>query len=251
MIFPNFLKEFEQKIRGYELGFVKIAAKPIQDGKTLSITASKFLGKSYLPVGFEYPKSKQGEPMIMLSQINFSEVPALLNYPSSGILQLFVSGSDWYDMDDYRIIFHEEIGAEQTSFDFLTDDLYSESPIYCEHELSFSSNTSFGGDGDFRFNFNFNGLDFWDFHEKLNKQQQDELEKFFDASGHKIGGYAYFTQSDPRDYDEKLKNDVLLLQIDTDDQIMFGDCGVAHLFINQDDLLNKRFEKAYFNWDCC
>ncbi len=251
MIFPEILKEFESNLKSYKLDSVKIIARPIQDGKKLSITSSKFLGKPYLPLSFEYPKSKAGHPMIMLSQINFSEVPALPNYPSNGILQLFVSGSDWWDMDDYRVIFHETIQAEQTNFDFLTENLYSESPINCEHELSFSSNTEYGGNDDFRFNFNFNGLDYWDFHETLKKQQQDELDQFFDACGHKIGGYAYFTQSDIRDYDEKKKNDVLLMQIDTDDQIMFGDCGVAHLFINQDDLINKRFEKAYFYWDCC
>lgn len=251
MIFPDFLKAFESELLGYKLDFVKIAAKPIQDGKKLSITTSKYLGKPYLPVGFEYPKSKDGKPMIMLSQLNFSEIPSLTNYPSSGILQFFVSASNWYDMDDYRVIFYETIEAEQTNFDFLTENLYSESPINCEHELSFSLGVEYGGEGDFRFRLSFNGLDYWDFNETLNKQQQDELERFLDASGHKVGGYAYFTQSDPRDYDSKLKNDVLLLQIDTDDEIMFGDSGVAHLFINLDDLLNKRFEKAYFNWDCC
>ncbi|MGZ4091003.1 MAG: DUF1963 domain-containing protein [Bacteroidia bacterium] len=41
------------------------------------------------------------------------------------------------------------------------------------------------------------------------------------------------------------------MQIDADDEIMFGDSGVANVFINIDELKNKNFDKAYFNWDCC
>lgn len=81
--------------------------------------------------------------------------------------------------------------------------------------------------------------------------KKKEIQKLLYYEGHKIGGYAYFTQSDPREHDDKLKNDVLLLQIDTDEEIMFGDSGVANFFINKEDLINKNFEKAYFNWDCC
>lgn len=69
---------------------------------------------------------------------------------------------------------------------------------------------------------------------------------------HQIGGYAYFTQSDPRDNKMvDLKEDLLLLQIDTAEKIMFGDYGVANFFIHPEDLINKQFDKAWFNWDCC
>jgi uncharacterized protein YwqG len=44
---------------------------------------------------------------------------------------------------------------------------------------------------------------------------------------------------------------VLLLQIDTDEQIMFGDSGVANVFISPEALRNKQFDQAYFHWDCC
>ena len=53
MIFPEILKEFESNLKSYKLDSVKIIAKPIQDGKKLSITSSKFLGKPYLPLSFE------------------------------------------------------------------------------------------------------------------------------------------------------------------------------------------------------
>ncbi|MGZ3920265.1 MAG: YwqG family protein, partial [Bacteroidia bacterium] len=227
-------------------------ATPVTDGEILPIKQSKFLGKPFLPVDKLYPKSKNGTPMIMLAQINFAEAPALENYPASGILQLFVSPTDWYDMDDYYILFHENVDQDfQTDFSFLTSDLYEESPINCEHKLTFSKEIEYGGTEDFRFQLNFNGKSYYDYQETLSKSQQEEMDKLFYTIGHKIGGYAYFTQSDPRDYDKLKKNDVLLLQIDTDDEIMFGDSGVANVFINIDELKNKNFDKAYFNWDCC
>ena len=41
-----------------------------------------------------------------------------------------------------------------------------------------------------------------------------------------------------------------LLQIDIDEEIMFGNSGVAHLFISSEALKNQRFDQAYFQWDC-
>lgn len=251
MIFPDYLKEFENDLLKYKLDFIKIDAKPLKPKTILSFTESKFLGKPYLPIGAEYPKDIAGKPMILLAQLNFSEIPPLENYPDKGILQFYISGDEWYNMEEYKILYHTEIENHETNFDFLTEELYEDSPVYCEHSLAFSIEEEYGGSQDFRFDFTFNGLEYYEFEEKLDKKQKKELEKFFAKEGHKIGGYAYFTQSDPREFGEKSKNDILLLQIDTDDEIMFGDSGVANFFINKEDLINKNFEKAYFNWDCC
>ena len=250
MKFPDFLKEFENDLLKYKYEYIKIGANPIKKEETLGLTESKFLGKPYFPLSFNYPKDKAGNPMILLAQINFSETPKLNNYPEKGILQFYISGNNWYD-NEAKVIYHETIEESQTNFDFLKDELYSESPVNYEHSLTFSKQEEFGGSEDFRFDYSFNGLDYWEFEDSLNASQKEEIEKFFYNIGHKIGGYAYFTQSDPRDYDEKSKNDVLLLQIDTDEEIMFGDSGVCNFFINEEDLKNKKFENAYFNWDCC
>lgn len=251
MIFPDYLKEFENDLLKYKLDFIKIDAKPIKEETVLSFTQSKFLGKPYLPIGIEYPKDKNGKPMVLLAQLNFSEIPRLENYPDKGILQFYISSDEWYDMDDYKIIYHKKVKDYQTNFEFLTQELYNDFPVYCEHSLAFSEKTEYGGCEDFRFDYTFNGLDYWEFEDQLNKPQQEEVEKFFYNVGHKIGGYAYFTQGDPRDLNKEAKNDVLLFQIDTDEEVMFGDSGVANFFINKEDLINRKFEKAYFNWDCC
>ena len=250
MTFPNFLKEFENDLLKYKLDYIKIEATPLKKGQTIDVIQSKFLGIPYLPTGVDYPKDEAGKPMILLAQLNFSEIPKLKNYPEKGILQFYISGDGWYD-NEAKVLYHENIETYQTEFSFLTADLYSDSPVNCEHSLIFSAEEEYGGSEDFRFDFTFNGLSYWDFENTLSESEKKEIDKFFYNIGHKIGGYAYFTQSDPRGYNQKSEDDVLLLQIDTDHEIMFGDSGVGNFFINNQDLVNKNFEKAYFYWDCC
>lgn len=83
------------------------------------------------------------------------------------------------------------------------------------------------------------------------EEQQEELDRYCNNTGHKIGGYAYFTQRDPRNAAAAQANDVQLLQLDSDEQIMFGDSGLVHLFINPTALQERQFDQAYFYWDCC
>ena len=70
--------------------------------------------------------------------------------------------------------------------------------------------------------------------------------------GHKIGGYPFFSQEDPRN--ENNPHTLLLLQIDgneTDDaEIMWGDYGGANFFISPKDLANCKFDNVLYNWDC-
>lgn len=78
--------------------------------------------------------------------------------------------------------------------------------------------------------------------------------KHFENHGHKIGGYPFFTQTDPREWEETYQeHNILLLQIDTDDSlgIMRGDCGIANFFMRKEDLLNLKFSNVLYNWDCC
>lgn len=82
-----------------------------------------------------------------------------------------------------------------------------------------------------------------------------------DGSKTRMGGYPAFTQEDPRGYnDEYAKCTVLLFQSDSenggndennwDDEIMWGDCGVANFFISPEDLAKRDFSHVLYNWDC-
>ncbi len=47
---------------------------------TLSLRQSKLGGLPYLPRGSEYPHHIKGHPLVLLLQINFSEMPLLSNF---------------------------------------------------------------------------------------------------------------------------------------------------------------------------
>lgn len=253
---PDFLKPYESDLKKYQREFISINAHPknfsLLDDR-LDIKRSKFLGKPFFPANKEYPKDENGEPMILVAQLNFGEVPDLKPFPSSGILQLFFSKTDWYE-EDAQIVYHHESEMQEeimTDFSFLSIDDYEEMPVFKIHELSYEKSIDNGGFEDSQFDYSFDDLSDWEFEESLSKEDSDALHSYFDPYGHKIGGYAAFTQGDPREYAENNFNDIQLLQIDVDKHIMFGDSGLGHIFINEQDLINKRFDKAYFYWDCC
>jgi len=71
-------------------------------------------------------------------------------------------------------------------------------------------------------------------------------------------GFPYFTQEDPRKYEEKYqKYDILLFQLDSEHdktkgkwKVCIGDAGVINFFINREKLKNKDFSEILYNWDC-
>ena len=70
---------------------------------------------------------------------------------------------------------------------------------------------------------------------------------------HKMGGYPFFTQADPRDEESELY-DTLLFQLDTEFReeigVMWGDIGVGNFFINREKLKALDFSDVLYNWDC-
>lgn len=252
---PEFLEKYEADLKKYERDCILIATTPRKENileDSLDLKDSKFLGKPFFPKKQEYPKDQNGKPMVMVAQLNFEQIPKLEHFPSNGILQLFLSPTEWYQ-DDAKIVYHpaDELTLEPISdFSFLTEEDYEEIPVFKIHELSFEKDTDKGGSEDSQFDYLFDGLDYWEYVETLTEQQEKEFSEFFNPMGHKIGGYAEFTQSDPRDYSTERRDDIQILQIDVDDHIMFGDCGLGHIFISKEHLIKKDFSKAYFYWDC-
>ncbi|HDR7795841.1 TPA: DUF1963 domain-containing protein [Bacillus luti] len=230
---------------------------------------SKFGGYPYLPKNLEHPKDSNGQPMMLLAQLNFEEIPHIEYMPQSGMLQFFVSADDelfGVDFDhptnqkDFQIIYHstitEDLTKLVTDFSYLnTLDLeYFIIPEAAKltFEVAFQPVTT----GDYRFEKTFK--DSIDLGKIIDDETEVELgelyEELFEGQGHKIGGYPFFTQTDPREYEEKYQqHDILLLQIDTDDSlnIMWGDSGVANFFIRKEDLINLDFSNVLYNWDCC
>ena len=240
--------------------FIQIKAAPADE---LAPAQSKFGSYPILPLGFPYPVNQHGEYMFPLAQINFRELPPLPGYPRTGYLQFYISADDTYGYrfdnrpNDFRILFFEEDEVEnfQTDFSFLESIMSSGSvPVAEPHALQFELKEEYFGLGNVITQMN-PGISLEQIAAQYDNELEEELMEYaydhFAPSGHKLGGYAYFTQSDPREYrDGKDKEFVLLLQIDSDDKIMWGDAGVANFFIHPDDLAKKDFSKAFYTWDC-
>ena len=242
----------------------------------LTIFDSKFGGLPYWDFSKEYPKDSKGEKLVLLAQINFEK--EMFNddrLPQNGILQFFISSSDdvyginFDEQDnpvDWRVVYHESINYDITeeevknngviSFKDVPSDYY---PLLKDtYKITFEptedtvnlSNVNFGEIVvkvlKEKFNVTIDTKDVEDYLEELDKN----FDRKFSTWGHKLFGYPAFTQSDPR-YGKYSKYDTLLLQIDSDDDIMWGDCGVANFFINKEDLMKRDFGKILYNWDCC
>ena len=259
---PRGIAEFWDQIETTRLPSIKIEASPLENPISRK---SSFGCYPTIPRGFLYPRDSDGGFLFPLAQIHCSELPALDGFPNSGYLQFYIAveNSDVYGLDfddqqsqaNFRVLYFEEDSVQdpETNFDFLSGIIHSiSSPIAKPYSLTFNSQNDYLGLGEVRYNENEKIISFIkEKYPNLEDQFDEELWKKFSYSGHKMGGYAYFTQTDPREYKEGVKDFVLLFQMDTDQDIMWGDAGVGNFFIDYDDLLKKDFSKVLYNWDCC
>lgn len=263
-----------------------------QDNDFVPSLTSKIGGMGYLPAGERYPVKLDGAPLVLLAQINFKELSAQVDIsqlahplPKQGILQIYIDGKDddylyGCDFDDYlphdgyqvRFWQDDNLSLNIDELNRISEQLKHLDTdclpfdFNCQYDMNFVLNEQSCGTNCFEYNAiadtiePLKGNDIWNYlEETLDVDDPDEhLERYDELSGngygqHLILGYPYFTQTDPREYNEQLQKHVLLFQIDTDDDndIMWGDCGVANFFIHPDDLKNQDFSKLIYNWDCC
>ncbi|AUZ05371.1 hypothetical protein ADP71_18610 [Vitreoscilla sp. C1] len=232
----------------------------------LSLWQSKIGGTHYyLPVNTPHPQNTHGQAMFMLAQINCAELPPHDNLPKEGILQFYIDadddllGLDFHNrlaQVGFKILFHSHITTDTTQLQTITTPQWEYTPIDQEYAISFHPETQYISVEDADFGQAILDIPRHDSHEDIsehipegNTLLQDYAEAF-PAIGHRLGGYPFFTQSDPRDDDEALADYILLLQIDSEGDIMWGDSGVCNFFIHPDDLKNQDFSKVLYNWDC-
>lgn len=256
---PKALADYFDYIEPSARHTVAIKATP---ATSLELRQSKFGHYPCIPKGFDYPKDKEGNFLYPLAQLNLSEVPHLDNFPSSGYLQFYIATDDTYGLSfekhvpsNFKVLFFEEaeLQTPEEDMSFLDNVLNNgHSPVEEPHALQFELKTEYVGLGDVKggseAGFDLDGL------LKANPTIKRELESaafhHFSPTGHKLGGYAYFTQWDPRDDKGPEKDYLLLFQMDSDNHILWGDVGVANFFIDPTDLANKDFSKVLYNWDC-
>lgn len=247
-----------------------IEIQAVEESK-LSLTQSKFGGLPYLPQGTPFPADPQGKPMYLLAQINFKETPRLYPFPSQGILQFYLADSDYYGLDfdrpfkqeNWRILYFPEpdIQKAQTDFSFLPSIEYSPFSDNSLKTIDKAENAAY------RLEFEMQKMPViqgnYEFEHYFKDVPEDEefLEAYYDhyqGEEHRMGGYAYFTQTDPREYKKEYRDkNVLLLQIASQYNkinkkwdIIWGDCGIANFFISEADLLKLDFSNVLYHWDC-
>ncbi|MBB1284601.1 DUF1963 domain-containing protein [Flavisolibacter sp. BT320] len=237
---------------------IRITAKPASD---LFLFDSKFGGHPYWPKNKAYPVDSHGNYMYLLAQLNFSQIPGLEGYPEKGILQFFLAADDIYGLDvdhptqqtGFRVVYWEDSSEPALdNFHFLDEqERDSALPLEQPMQLTFSLDKDYYSFSDCRYPEEVaDDLLGADKPVKGQRSLEDELTEVFSEGGHKMGGYAFFTQDDPR-REMTYRDYILLLQIDSQgDHICWGDLGVGNFFIHPDALRQKDFSQVLYNWDC-
>ena len=244
----------------------------------LAVTDSKVGGVPYIPKGGALPRSAEGKPLFMLAQINCEQLPENNLYPKKGLLQFWIADTEdplyGLDYDDpcsndfKRVLYFSTIGETLPIDDFISDYTFD------DNHLPFNSKKQFA----LHFKKDTESISLEEraatqlFFEKWNEAfstQITTIDEFFEEvpndiceeinasllkepTGHKIGGYPYFIQVDPRE--ENDPHTLLLLQIDIDnvggEEICWGnEGGVANFFISPEDMANCRFDDVLFHWE--
>ena len=244
----------------------------------LALTDSKLGGIPYIPQGGALPTSVDGKPLFMLAQINCEQLPENTLYPKKGLLQFWIAATEapLYRLDyeapcsnDFKqVIYYPDFGEALPIDDFINDYTFD------NENLPFNSKRQFA----LHFKKDTESISLEEraatqlFFEKWNQAFSTHIttiDEFFDEvpddiceeinvyllkepTGHKIGGYPYFIEYDPRE--ENDPHTFLLLQIDIDnvegEEICWGNLGgVANFFISPEDLDNCKFDNIFFHWE--
>ena len=217
-----------------------------------SIFESKIGGLGYIPHDKDFPTDSNGNQLRLLAQIECDKIQ-LDGFMKTGLLQFWILNDshlgkkfpDKTKQEGFRVIYYPEIDKSVTKEEIenkfvkneYDDDKYNGFPVFRECGMSFEKSE--------------------DRYIDYDEIEDDDEESWEENSGHKVGGYPYFTQHDPRPYIENGDNyDFLLFQLDTDsidgeDVVMWGDCGVGNFFINSEKLKKQDFSDVLYNWDCC
>lgn len=232
----------------------------IEEDIVPSIMDDKIGGLPYLPVGEEYPVDKKGRPMILLIQINLENIK-LENYPQEGILEIFIDKECSWPCD-YKIKYFKDITEHRKDFSEIDFENYIyEKPL----KIKLIKDIEHMPVSDYRF-FKVmsqvikeitgvelkNRFEIDKYFKEKGYDMYDELYKL-NIFGGNLGGYADFTQSDPRPIKDFEEKNECLVKIDSylGHGIMIGDSGIIFAFVSEEDIKSRKFDSAIVDWDCC
>ena len=238
---------------------------------------SKVGGLPYWDPALPYPTDSQGNKMTLLAQLNFAQLGTEDPLPRAGILQFFIGQDDGFGIDfdqpdrqkNFRVVYHPEPDPALTLEQIRALDLPTHveadccTPVFQEAVFTAEKTVGYMGPEDGRFDALFREMVRAVTGEDIGEQNAYQylgdadcrcLNDQLNNTGHRLLGYPFFTQYDPREPEGPY--DTLLFQLDSDmaedrkDLVLWGDCGVGNFFINREDLLRRDFSRILYNWDC-
>ncbi|UMT81377.1 DUF1963 domain-containing protein [Staphylococcus roterodami] len=272
---------FVESVENGNLPVLPCIEMNLKEMKEETLNQSKVGGMPFLKSFKEIPLDENNVPMILLAQINLSQLPEQQEiFPvKEGILQFWISSEDpMYGMSENlkenninsRLVYikepitdlsFEEIQSHMKSRDSNNGDIPFSGAFSIEFKLTKQTITC----ADYKYDEDVLAL--WNkvnpsFKLKSMFGDYDELMEpvcnTFTAKEpyNQIGGYPYFDQRDPRTNDQELKMyDRVLLQIDStrdgSSSIMWGDLGIANILVKSADLEAMKFDDYMYSWDCC
>ena len=268
----DIFKEIEKKYQETAKEMM-VADASVNASKEIKITDSKIEGIPYIPKGKKIPTNSKGQQFMFLAQINCEDLKGLEDFPQEGILQFWILGEDLLglDFDDYTnrdgfdVIYYEKIE------DYYSEDEFKEMYNPYKFDLKYMETLIASEPCKMKFSlekqkesFNYEFLE--RLYEEVLKEENlkfeednelyEEVERIYEDEfyeeivGTKCNGFPYFTQWEPRDEEQMKEYDTSLFQIDSGKEVMIGDSGVMHFFINREKLKNKDFSDIFYHWDC-
>ncbi len=245
-------------------------------GAATEVTGSYLTGHPYLPAGVDWPTGPAG-PQVFIGQVNFAEVGTLPGFPTSGLLQWFVEADDTYGLtfDDTAGVagFTARWYPTTTAGSVRPPDAPTPTATLDDLPIEFVGPTAL------RFRSASSIPDWDDLPEQIRSDTvwermalalgESRSEPGFLYAEHvrgatsplpevrttsKVGGYASFTQDDPRGQGGYPAADSgrseLILELDSLDVGGWGDSGIAHLFGDPAALAAGDTGSLRYHWDC-
>lgn len=255
----------------YKLNSIKLIPTGFGTGEELG---TFFYGVPRFIAG-EIPTDSSGKQLRFMAQINCSELVSLQEYPHKGLLQFWVQGDEYrmfLDIKDpkaYQVIYIDNPTTNNIDNVELDDSLYStrdaaDFPFIADKNYNLTDNLLFKLEpevmtpnrSDIHVLWNLINTEYTNLTgETMSKEVISTVKdavfgdpRFKSPFGDRVGGYPSFTQDGPegRNYKDK----ILLLQLDSNKFVSWGDTGIANFFINPKDLENCNFNDIDFYWDC-
>ena len=236
---------------------------------------SRVGGPVFLPENISYPLDTNGNPMLFIVQINFSELPNVPGYPETGIFQIFAQANEMLGMDDpdnehgcknRQFFFWKNTETLKTRFDPI--EVYPDVLLYRRDRIEGKSSTTTAENihqngRKILFNPDVKNIIPWlTYDYPVPKILGDEFEKHAFLGDHvqeaidgtnpeaqiMIGGYPRSSQHDPRFHtSEETEYTRVLLTMRSLGEIQIGDNDDLNVLIRPEDLENQDVSKVIYD----